>query len=113
MNLLPASVTVGQVMLGGSAIPAKPARALANGPVTLGVRPEHVVLDDAAPLRGSVAAAEYLGTTQLVTVDALAGRLIARIASAIPARIGDQVGLRFGAGQVWLFGAMTGRTLDG
>jgi multiple sugar transport system ATP-binding protein len=114
MNLLPAAADgLGKVTLAGLAVPAQPAGAVPAGPVTLGVRPEHVALDDAADLRGGVVAAEYLGTTQLVTVDSAAGRLIARIASAIPARVGDQVGLRLTPGQVRLFDATTGRTLDG
>jgi len=114
MNLLPAAADgLGKVTLAGLAVPAQPAGAVPAGPVTLGVRPEHVALDDAADLRGGVVAAEYLGTTQLVTVDSAAGRLIARIASSIPARVGDQVGLRLTPGQVRLFDATTGRTLDG
>ena len=42
-------------------------------PLVLGVRPEHIRFSDAAPLRGRVFGAEYLGTTQIVTVDDRAG----------------------------------------
>ena len=44
------------------------ARTLRDGEIALGVRPEHVVLRDASPLRGQVFGTEYLGTTQIVTV---------------------------------------------
>ncbi len=42
---------------------------VAETELALGVRPEHIRFDDASPLRGSVFGAEYLGTTQIVTVD--------------------------------------------
>jgi multiple sugar transport system ATP-binding protein len=35
----------------------------------MGVRPEHVRLTDARPYRGRVEATEYLGTTQIVTLE--------------------------------------------
>ena len=44
-----------------------------GGPLVLGVRPEHIRFSDAAPVRGRVFGAEYLGTTQIVTVDDRAG----------------------------------------
>ena len=41
----------------------------------LGVRPEHIRFsDDGAGLRGRVFGAEYLGTTQIVTVDTAHGQ---------------------------------------
>ena len=43
------------------------------GPLMLGVRPEHIRFSDSAPVRGRVFGAEYLGTTQIVTVDDRAG----------------------------------------
>ena len=36
--------------------------------LVLGVRPEHIALTDAGTYRGRVLAAEYLGTTQIVTI---------------------------------------------
>ena len=50
----------------------RPFRKSTNGVaavrVVLGVRPEHIRFSDAAALRGRVFGAEYLGTTQIVTV---------------------------------------------
>ena len=48
---------------------------LAETELALGVRPEHIRFDDASPLRGSVFGAEYLGTTQIVTVTTEHGQL--------------------------------------
>jgi multiple sugar transport system ATP-binding protein len=39
-----------------------------SGPLALGVRPEHILLSDAAPIRGRVFGTEYLGTTQIATI---------------------------------------------
>src|SRR5215472_1149251 len=47
----------------------------ARAPLALGIRPEHIRFTDAAPLRGEVFGAEYLGTTQIVTVDTAHGRV--------------------------------------
>ena len=93
------------------AIP-RPAAALAARDLTLGVRPEHVRFDDAAGLRGGIVATEYLGTTQLVTLDTDAGRLRARMAASAPARVGDSVGLRFTTERLSLFDTGTGRALE-
>ena len=49
----------------------------------LGVRPEHVALADDAPIRGGVFGAEYLGTTQIVTVDIAQGQIKARLPSTM------------------------------
>ena len=64
---------------------ASRARTAAEPELALGVRPEHVRLDDASPLRGTVFGAEYLGTTQIVTVDTAHGHVKARLSSEIGA----------------------------
>ena len=62
--------------------------------LVLGVRPEHIVLSSDAPLRAEVVDAEYLGTTQIVTLNTRAGaRLKARIAADIDVRPGEHTGL--------------------
>src|SRR6201993_2122745 len=58
--------------------------ARAVGPLVLGVRPEHILFSDAAALRGRVFGAEYLGTTQIVTVVTEQGPIKARLASGVP-----------------------------
>ena len=51
------------------------------GPLVLGVRPEHIRFSDSAPVRGRVFGAEYLGTTQIVTVTTEQGTVKARLPS--------------------------------
>ncbi len=77
----------------------------------LGVRPEHVRLDDAAPYRGVVVAVEYLGTTQIVTLDTPNGVVKARVASSLAVRAGETVGLGFTTPTLSLFDSASGRAL--
>jgi multiple sugar transport system ATP-binding protein len=81
------------------------------GPLVLGVRPEHVRFADAAPVRGRVFGAEYLGTTQIVTVDTEQGQVKARLPSTLPVKIGETVGLNFRADTLSLFDAQTGSAI--
>ena len=81
----------------------------ASGALVLGVRPEHVTLSDSAPLRGRIEAAEYLGTTQIVTLSTPFGTVKARTPSTVPAPPGDLVGLALSAPRLSLFDATTGR----
>ncbi len=83
----------------------------AEGPLVLGVRPEHVRFDDAAPLRGEVVGAEYMGTTQIVTVATAGGRMKARIPSNRTVRGGERVGLAFRSAGLSLFDAGSGKAL--
>ncbi|MCX7288353.1 MAG: ABC transporter ATP-binding protein [Rhodobacterales bacterium] len=83
----------------------------AQGALVLGVRPEHVTLSDAAPLRARIEAAEYLGTTQIVTLSTPFGMVKARTSSALSATPGDLTGLAFAAPRLSLFDATTGRAV--
>ena len=60
-----------------------------------GVRPEHVRFRDDGDYRGEVLAAEYLGTTQIVTLATPLGEVKARTPSGQVARVGETVGARF------------------
>ena len=99
------------VTLGGTAIGTPALREGASGRLVLGVRPEHVALSDAAPYRGRVEAAEYLGTTQIVTLSTAHGAVKARIPSGHVARVGETVGLTFDARTLSVFDETTGRAL--
>ena len=70
----------------------------AEGKFALGVRPENVSFADSSPLRGRVIGAEYLGTTQIVTVTTANGQVKARLPSGQAVRVGEQVGSRVAAG---------------
>jgi multiple sugar transport system ATP-binding protein len=75
----------------------------ARGALSLGVRPEHVKLNDAAPYRGRITAVEYLGTTQIITLDSANGPIKARIASDTAVQIGQTTGLHFDPRSITLF----------
>jgi multiple sugar transport system ATP-binding protein len=107
MNLLPFPGMVGHgttlVRLGEAAIPIPEMISGASGALTLGVRPEHVRLDDAAELRAEVVASEYLGTTQIVTLMTSHGAVKARIGSEVAVRTGARTGLSFDPRSITLF----------
>ena len=83
----------------------------ASGELVFGVRPEHITLSDSGAYRGEVLASEYLGTTQIITLDTPNGELKARIDSAQVATVGEKVGLGFDPRRVTLFDQSTGRAL--
>jgi multiple sugar transport system ATP-binding protein len=91
-------------------IPA-PVAALAPTDLALGVRPEQVRFDDASRLRGEILAAEYLGTTQIVTVETAHGRVKARLPATQRVRAGEGVGLAFLTARLSLFDAASGRAI--
>jgi multiple sugar transport system ATP-binding protein len=109
MNLLAFDGMVGNgsdtVTLSGTQIAVPEMLSGADGSLTLGVRPEHVHLDDAAEFRGRIVASEYLGTTQIITLDSAHGQIKARTGSQTPVRIGDTTGLRFDRRSITLFAA--------
>src|SRR5215475_5059917 len=79
-----------------------------SAPLALGIRPEHIRFADAAAVRGEVFGAEYLGTTQIVTVDTAHGRVAARLPSSASVRIGETVGLEFRPERLALFDVGSG-----
>ncbi|MEM9707204.1 MAG: ABC transporter ATP-binding protein [Pseudomonadota bacterium] len=81
------------------------------GDLAFGVRPEHIRLDDSAPFRAEIIASEYLGTTQIVTLNTAGGEVKARISARQAARSGESVGLDFEGGTVTLFDRHSGRAL--
>ena len=82
-----------------------------EGDLVYGIRPEHIRLDDAAGFRAEVLTTEYLGTTQIVTLNTGNGEVKARITSDQPARVGETVGLDFNGATATLFDNQSGRAL--
>lgn len=82
-----------------------------DGDMVYGIRPEHIRLSDGAGYRGKVAATEYLGTTQIVTLNTQNGEVKARIASDQPASVGETVGLEFDGSTATLFDNQSGRAI--
>ncbi len=87
------------------------AREPFEGDMAFGVRPEHVTLSDDAPFRAEVLATEYLGTTQIITLNTTGGEVKARVSAQQSARMGETVGLAFNADTITLFDRQTGRAL--
>lgn len=84
----------------------------ALGKLTLGIRPEHVFIDDQSNYRGKVTSVEYLGTTQIVSLEVANGdHLKARFAADVPIREDETVGLGFRDDMVTLFDRSSGRAL--
>ncbi|MBN9669442.1 ABC transporter ATP-binding protein [Roseibium aggregatum] len=82
-----------------------------QGDLSLGVRPEHVKLTDTSAYRGEVLAAEYLGTTQIVTLRTDHGIIKARLSSSTNVREGETVGVDLDARKLTVFDAQTGHAL--
>ncbi|TSD82918.1 TOBE domain-containing protein, partial [Mycobacterium sp. KBS0706] len=100
------------VTIDGMAIPVPEIREdLAEGELVLGLRPEHVRLDEAGPLKGTVFGTEYLGTTQIVAIDTPRGPIKARLPAAMPIRAGETVRMSLAAERLSLFDGATGRAI--
>ncbi len=98
------------VTLGGVTMETPELQAEAGArDLVLGVRPEHVTLVDSGAYRGRIIAAEYLGTTQIVTLDTSHGTIKARAPAGQVARVGETVGMTFRAPTLALFDAGSGR----
>jgi len=82
-----------------------------EGKFALGVRPENVSFADSSRLRGQVIGAEYLGTTQIVTVTTANGRVKARLPSGKAVQVGETVGLKLRPDRLSLFDATSGEAL--
>jgi len=99
------------VRVNGATVDLPQQREEAAGQLALGLRPEHVRLADNSSLRGRVFGAEYLGTTQIVTVNTPHGQIKARLPSSVRVGIGDNVGLALRAERLVMFDAASGRAL--
>ncbi|MEM7719191.1 MAG: ABC transporter ATP-binding protein [Pseudomonadota bacterium] len=99
------------IPLGDAEIPIPQQRDGHRGKLVLGVRPEHVSLNDGSALRGDVIATEYLGTTQIVTIRTDFGNVKARVDAARPIKTGTNTGLTLDARTLTVFNAETGDAL--
>ena len=91
MNLLRGAATGGHFGIQGAALNlAAPASA---NEVLLGVRPEHLVMQDSAPWRGKVSVVEPTGPDTYVVVDTAAGCVTLRTDAQTSVQPGDSVGL--------------------
>ena len=82
-----------------------------DGEFVLGFRPEHVRFSDASNLRGTVFGTEYLGTTQIVTINTQHGQVKARVPSNERAATGENIGLALRPERLVVFDGRSGRAL--
>lgn len=109
MNLVEGEARAGAIRLpGGVDIDLK----AAEGPVTLGIRP-----DDLRPveanglLRGTVSVTEPLGPETLIYVDTPAGEMIAKASGRMPPKVGAQVDLGADLPDIHVFDRTTGEAI--
>jgi multiple sugar transport system ATP-binding protein len=84
----------------------------AAGEALLGLRPEHLRLQDDAGWRGVVSVVEPTGADTYVVVDTAAGKLTVRCAPTTQAKPGDNVGLAVHSPHVSWFDKLTGLRLS-
>jgi multiple sugar transport system ATP-binding protein len=116
MNFLEFEATLepgaNKVRLSGIDIPVpRLAEGVSGRKLALGVRPEHVILGHEGAYRGEVRSAEYLGTTQIVTLSTPNGTIKARVPSNLAVAIGDKAALSFNTETLSLFDAASGAAL--
>ncbi len=115
MNFLPFQGKVapgaGAVDLNGTQVAVPEMREGGEGKLVFGVRPENITLSDDGSYRAGVVATEYLGTTQIITLDSPNGELKARVDSSQPVKAGETVGLGFKPETVTIFDDASGRAM--
>jgi len=82
-----------------------------EGDIVFGVRPEHISFDQNSQYHGDIIATEYLGTTQIVTLQTENGTLKSRISSTESVSEGERMGLAFNPKTITLFDQKTGSAL--
>ncbi|WP_299753630.1 sn-glycerol-3-phosphate ABC transporter ATP-binding protein UgpC [uncultured Boseongicola sp.] len=108
MNIVDAEVKDGEILYGGQPVADSIG---ADGPVKLGVRPEHLVPDDAGPLRVIVKMAEPLGANTLLhgALEGSAGGFTASLQGVhLMPEINTARGFRIETGTAHVFDAETG-----
>jgi multiple sugar transport system ATP-binding protein len=116
MNLIhvPVSLAKGSTSVeiaGGRVQIPETREAALDDNIVLGARPEHIRFDDGSSLRGEVLSAEYLGTTQIVTVKFAQSRVKARVPASTKVNSGEQVGLTFMGDRLSVFDRATGAAI--
>ena len=111
MNLIEGRASgSGQFSIAGAAL-ALTAPDIASKPTLLGLRPEHIRLDDAAAWRGVVNLVEPTGADTYVVIDTAAGKVTVRAAPQTQVHPGDAVGLEIQADHVTWFDQASGLRL--
>ena len=112
MNFLPASAHDGTLTLGNGALVSGAEHA--NGTVTLGIRPEHLVREDNGPIRISVQMCEQLGANTLVhgVLEGTGTDVVASVLGHVTADEGSLMSFSVLAGDLHVFDATSGKRID-
>ncbi len=112
MNFLPADAQGGTLVLGNGATLTGGAQA--SGKVTLGVRPEHLVQDDAGAIRIVVQMVEQLGANTLVhgVLEGSETEVVASVPGHLTAEAGTVMSFSAAAEDLHVFDATTGKRID-
>jgi multiple sugar transport system ATP-binding protein len=89
-----------------------PAGTVPSAGVTLGVRPEDVLIGD-GPYRGEVRVIEPTGHETLVRIDVKGQTLMSRIAAHMPVGVGQNVDVGLRASRLYFFDKETGNRIGG
>ena len=88
------------------------AQGVQAGNLVLGVRPEYLLPEQEGPLPGEISAVEYLGTTQVLTIQTPYGQALSRVLSTYSFGIGQSVRLNFVSQRASLFDKSDGKALS-
>ncbi len=116
MNFLPFHGTIrkgaNQVLIDNHAVAVPELLEDADGELVLGVRPEHIFLTKTNGLPARVIAAEYLGTSQIVTLATAKAEIKARIDTDQTVESGETVQLEFHTPAISIFDEASGQALQ-
>ena len=116
MNFFPGRVTGDQIRCQDFVVPLPSTRRLLREgqEVVLGIRPEHIALDDESPVRARVEMVELLFVERSQILYTRIGEFpcVAKVKSPRFVGRGDTVGLRFDETQLHLFDPETGVRID-
>mmetsp|Transcript_11465 Transcript_11465/g.14610 ORF Transcript_11465/g.14610 Transcript_11465/m.14610 type:complete len:352 (-) Transcript_11465:777-1832(-) len=112
MNFLPATAQDGTVALGNGAVLAGGAQA--SGQITLGVRPEHLVQDDAGAIRIIVQMVEQLGANTLVhgVLEDSETEFVASVPGHVTAEAGTLMSFSAAAEDLHVFDVTSGKRIE-
>ena len=111
-NVLRGMVAAGRCTAAGLNFPVS--NVIAAGPVTVAIRPEHLVVDPAADAVGEVTLIEDLGAEYVVYFDFAGASLVTLLPAARGAAfdLGSRIGVALQANATMLFDVATGRRLE-
>jgi len=113
MNLVEGhALSQGGFGIAGVDIPALRCPAPASQPVWLGLRPEHLRLDEQSPWRGDVSVVEPTGADTYLVVKTASGDTTVRVSPQTRVQVGERIGLGIEVDHVNWFDRSSGQRLS-